>query len=360
MQEREPRAVAAYRVEFERLGRRVSGTTEDVSRSGLFVRTSEFLPAGEVVELFVYVDEVLPVRVVARVAHVLSHEAARALGREPGMGFELLEQDPVRLDALRRQLASHLGEAQAARARVPVTGIRAVVAEEGEPLLRRLSTALHEAGFAVRTARNGAEAYSACLTEPPDVLLSADRMPLMDGWTLLKRLRAHPMLARIPVVLMTDQGSELARLTAYRMGARDFIEKPFTDEEIILRLVAVSAQTRRTAESVILRGRIAEVGLGTLLSLLDFERKSGLLLLLAGGDVATLFIAEGRVVKVDPTPDHLTPTQRLLEILDWSEGRFEFIASDVVGRDEIALPTSRLLLEHARLRDEGVRAGDDD
>jgi hypothetical protein len=144
------------------------------------------------------------------------------------------------------------------------------------------------------------------------------------------------------------------------MGARDFLAKPFTDEEIILRLRAVSAQSRRTAESVILRGRIAEVRLGTLLSLLDFERKSGLLLLISRGEIATLFVAEGRVVKVDPTPDHLTPTRRLLEILDWTAGRFEFIMSDVVGRDEIALPTSALLLEHARLRDEAGRPEGDD
>ena len=363
MRDREPRAVATYKVEFERLGRRVSATTEDVSRRGVFVRTGEFLPAGNVVELFIYLDELLPVRIVSRVAHVLSRDAARALGREPGMGFEFLEQDPGRLVALQRHLSRHLESAASARSSVAGAGIRAVVADPGARLLERLVAVLVDAGMQVQAAQDGAGAYSACLGEQPDVLLAADQMPVMDGWTLLNRMRAHPGLAHVPVVLMSEQASEVARLTAYRMGARDFIQKPFTDEEIILRLKAVSVQTRRTAESVILRGKVAEVGLGTLLSLMEFERKSGLLLLMARGEVATLFIAEGRVVKVDPTPDHLTPTQRLLEILDWTEGRFEFLISDVVGRDEIALPTSRLLLEHARQRDEASRgavSGDGD
>jgi hypothetical protein len=96
MRQRDPRAVATYKVEFDRLGKRITASTEDVSRRGLFVRTVEFLPAGEVVELFVFLDPQIPVRMVSRVAHVLSREGARALGREPGMGFEFLEHDPAR------------------------------------------------------------------------------------------------------------------------------------------------------------------------------------------------------------------------------------------------------------------------
>jgi two-component system response regulator MtrA len=352
MQQRDPRAVASYKVEFDRLGRRVVASSEDVSRRGLFVRTLEFLPVGEVVELFVFLDPQVPVRMVSRVAHVLSRDAARALGREPGMGFAFLEHDPARLEALRGHLAQHIRSAAASREPVPVS-TRLVVADSSPTLLERISQALGAVGFEVATALDGGAAYQACIAQRPDVLLTADYLPVMDGWTLMRRFRAHPMLVDVPVVLMSDQTGDLTRLSAYRIGARDFIQRPFTDEELALRLKAVSVQSKRTAEQVILRGRIAEVGVATLLSMLDFERKSGLLLLISQKAVVTLFLADGRVVKIDPVPDERTPRERLLDLLDWTEGRFEFLMSDVVGRDEIDFATPELLLEHARQRDDG-------
>lgn len=354
MRQRDPRAVATYKVEFDRLGRRVSASTEDVSRRGLFVRTLEFLPAGEVVELFIFLDPQVPVRMVSRVAHVLSRDAARALGREPGMGFEFLEHDPSRLEALRAHLAQHIRSAAPSREPVPVS-TRVVVADSSPKLLERVAQALGAVGFEVASALDGGAAYQACIAQRPDVLLTADYLPVMDGWTLMRRFRAHPMLYDVPVVLMSDQTGELTRLSAYRMGARDFIQRPFTDEELALRLKAVAAQSKRTAEQVILRGRIAEVGLATLLSMLDFERKSGLLLLISQGAIVTLFLAEGRVVKIDPVPEERTPRERLLDVLDWADGRFEFLMSDVVGRDEIDFATPELLLEHARQKDQGER-----
>ena len=354
MRQRDPRAVATFKVEFDRLGRRIQASTEDVSRRGLFVRTVEFLPAGEVVELFIYLDPHIPVRMVSRVVHVLSRDGARALGREPGMGFEFLEHDPARLEALRVHLTQHIESASPSREPLAVS-TRVVVADESVKLLERVSHALGMVGFEVATARDGGAAYQACIAQRPDVLLTSDYLPVMDGWTLMRRFRAHPHLSEVPIVLMSDQTGDLTRLSAYRMGARDFIQRPFTDEELALRLKAVSAQSKRTAEQVILRGRIAEVGLGTLLSMLDFERKSGLLLLISQGAIVTLFVAEGRVVKIDPVPEARTPRERLLDILDWTEGRFEFLMSDVVGRDEIEYSTPQLLLEHARQKDDGER-----
>lgn len=354
MRQRDPRAVATYKVEFDRLGRRVAASTEDVSRRGVFVRTVDFLPAGEVVELFIFLDPQIPVRMVSRVVHVLSRDAARALGREAGMGFEFLEHDPARLEALRSHLAQHIESAATSRERMP-NSTRLVAADASSKLLERVSQALGAVGFEVATAQDGGAAYQACLAQRPDVMLTADYLPVMDGWTLMRRFRAHPMLADVPIVLMSDQTGDLTRLSAYRMGARDFIQRPFTDEELALRLKAVAAQSKRTAEQVILRGRIAEVGLATLLSMLDFERKSGLLLLISHGAIVTLFVAEGQVVKIDPVPDGRSPRERLLDILDWTDGRFEFLMSDVVGRDEIEFATPQLLLEHARQKDTGER-----
>ena len=102
---REPRVVATFNVAYERLGKRVVVQSEDVSRRGLFLRTTDFLPVGDVLELEIKVGGDMAVTVVSRVAHVLSEPAARSLGREPGMGFEFLEEDRARLYKLHLQLA---------------------------------------------------------------------------------------------------------------------------------------------------------------------------------------------------------------------------------------------------------------
>ena len=353
---REQRVFSACQVEFERLGSRVRGTSQDISRHGLFVRTTEFLPVGDVRELFIHVPSGKVVSLIARVAHILSEQGARALGRQPGMGFEFLELDPERLARLNAYLDSLIDEPRR-ELENPMRQIRVVVGEGSTRLLERLTNALGEGGFTVDAAQSGAEAYSACLGAAPDLLLIADDMPVMDGWTLIQMLVARPRAPEIAIVLMSEDASDITRLKAYRMGVRDFIHKPFTDEELVIRLRhLVSPSARPDSDRVGLKGSLGEIGVGTLLSLLDFERKSGILAVIADHGVARIFVASGRIVKVD-TPSTLgaEPVPRLMKILDWNKGSFEFIACEVVGKDEIGLPTQHLLLEHARLRDEEHR-----
>lgn len=351
MQSREQRVVAELRVEFPRLGRRVSAVTTDVSKRGIFVTTRDYLPAGEVVELNIFLDELVPVRIVSRVVHILSVDAARALGREPGMGLEFLENDSVRLEALRKQLGKHFEQVRPPRAREQ----KLIVADASPRLVERLVAVLQDAGFQVTPAGSGSEVYEAAQSVNPHGILVSDVLPVMDGWRLLKRLKSHPALSAIPVAMTSSAEGDLSRVSAYRMGAADFIRKPFADEELVLRMDTLVAHHRPTAEQSILRGRLAEISTGTLLSLFEFERKSGLLILTGHGQLATLFLAEGRVVKVDPIPDGMSSKDYLMQVLDWHEGRFEFLLSEVVGGDDIEMATSQLLLEHARLRDEASR-----
>jgi len=238
----------------------------------------------------------------------------------------------------------------------PVGALRIVIGEDQVLLRQGIVRLLGDAGFEVDLAQSGAEAYSACLSRPPAILLLADELPVMDGWMLIGMLAAHVKLAEVAIVLMSADASDITRLKAYRLGVRDFIHKPFTDEELAIRLKRLaSPQQRPEPERVVLRGSVAEIGVGTLLSLLDFERKSGILIVVAEDAVARVFVAGGRVVKVESSAGDAQPRARLMGVLDWSKGSFEFIACDVVGRDEIGLPTQHILLEHARVRDEASK-----
>lgn len=340
-------------MEFERLDRSVVAESEDLSRRGVFVRTEELLPAGSVVELDITLPNLIRVGIIARVAHLLAPSSARALGRRPGMGFEFLERDTEGRERLAEYLDDLIEEVTPPPQPIPQR-LQVLVADPSEPLLDRLSMALGGAGYEVITFANGAEAFSASLERAPDILITAAEMPLMDGWTLVKMMAARPSLCDVPVLLMDEDASDITRLQAYRLGVRDFVHKPFTDEEMILRLRRIPIDDQAATERVALRGTLGPIAIATLLSLLEFERKSGILVLLREAQAARLFVATGRVVKVEASgvAESDDPRVRLMTVLDWHDGNFEFTACEVVGGDEIGMGTTALLMEHARVRDE--------
>lgn len=351
---RAPRVVARCKVEFERLDRRVVAESEDLSRRGAFVRTDELLPTGAVTELDLTLPDGTPFRVFARVAHLLSPSAARALGRHVGMGFEFLE-----VEGGADVFAQHLDDLIEGLTPPPAAVadvLHLVLAEPTAPLRARMATALASAGFIVEDFADGASAYAACAHRPPDGIITATQMEGLDGATLVRSLAAHPRLAAVPVVMVSDDASDLTRLEAFRAGVRDYITRPFLDEELVIRVRRATALAPRgLGEGGMLRGDLAEISVATLLSLFEFERKSGILVVVDGTRAARLFVAAGRVVKVELGKSDAPARARLMAVLDWAAGHFEFSGCEVVGADEIGLPTTQLLLEHARVRDEHGR-----
>lgn len=345
------------RVEFERMDQHVSAESEDLSRNGVFVRTEELLPVGAVTEVTLTLPDGARFRVIARVAHLLSPSAARALGRHVGMGFQFLETDSQGRDALIGYLEELIDELTPPPQPLP-EGVRIVVAEPSPPLLERIAIALDQAGFIVDAFPDAAEALAAC-AQPPEVVVTAVEMEGMDGWTLFRAMAANPRLDHVPVVFISDDPSDMTRLQAYRLGVRDYITRPFIEEELVIRLGRlVGHDPRGSGETTMLSGSLGEISIPTLLSLLDFERKSGILLLLSDHhQAARLFVAEGRIVKVEAGDPEDPPRERLMSVLDWTSGTFEFTSCEVVGSDEIGANTSALLLEHARIRDEARHQG---
>jgi CheY-like chemotaxis protein len=351
---REQRIISRCEVEFERLGDRVHAVSEDLSVRGMFVRTDELLAVGAVVDLDIQLPDGGALKASARVVHLLTPAAARVLGRRPGMGFEFADIDTES----RQRLIAHLdrlNEEVVPRRLDPLSHSFAVVADGSQPLLDRVSNALTGIGFETLLFRSGAEALAACHELIPDVVVAALDMPSMDGLTLLGRLKAKAQLADVPVVLMSDDASDFTRLLAYRLGVTDVIPKPFTDEELCIRVRRAAVEARRPPAEPVLRGSLSEISVATLLSLFEFERKSGILILRRDDQAAKLFIAAGREVKVDTEGAPHDPRTSVMNLLDWRIGRFEFSACEVIAGDELGLMTQQLLLEHARLRDEEAR-----
>lgn len=319
-----------------------------MSLRGVFIRTEALLPVGEETELRLTLPTGKVLAMQARVAHMLTPSSARAVGRHPGMGFELMGGPDM---SYRAHLRDHIDRVRAdvANAKLSTT-TQAIVVEPSSPLRFRMERCLESAGFKVTVCVSATAALDTCKAKQPDVIVCAAKVDGFGGVDLAYAMADHGTLAAVPLVLTGDD-SDLSRLEAYRAGIRDYVPKPFLDEELVIRVHRVVAAVAPRANPG-LHGNLADIGLGTLLSLFEFERKSGVLLLLRDGEVARVFVAEGKVLKVEANISIGQPRQRMMQLLDWRAGHFEFSPCPVAGRDELQLSTTQLLLEHARQTDE--------
>lgn len=220
-----------------------------------------------------------------------------------------------------------------------------------DPFLKR--------GDRVRAVADGLEALSMCVADPPDVILTDVNMPRMDGWQLLRMIRARPNLGGVPVVFLTSLDGDEERLKGYQLGVDAYIPKPFHPDELLMRVHRVVRRRRQAAEAETagtLRGDLDNVSPSSLLSFLAVERKTGILLLV-GERVARLFMREGRALRVEIEGANVGLSSRdaLMDLLDWQTGQFEFTAERVGGVDEIRAAISALVLDHARIQDERDR-----
>ncbi|MBZ0235224.1 MAG: response regulator [Deltaproteobacteria bacterium] len=350
MQRRVARIVLNLTVELTAGGQTIRAVSQDVTPFGMFIRMGTPLPVGSVVELAI-APSGARLTTTATVVHSLTETEARALGRKPGIGV-------VFRDALRNQADL---EFQAEIIKMIETNpqhdpasdeLRIVVADPQTRLLERLSTALGHAGFTVYTATNGMEALGAVLSREPDVVLAERDMPVMDGLRLLEEMGRQPELAAIPVILMSENATDLVRLQALQLGAVDCLPKPFTTLEVVLRARRLGRVGRREGERVLLRGAVEQLGLPSLLTMLEQERKTGVLRLTRDETVAWLSFVDGRLVRARASDKRDDSRATLMRILDWTAGHFELSAGSADGDPELDDSVTHLLLEHARVTDE--------
>jgi DNA-binding response OmpR family regulator len=99
----------------------------------------------------------------------------------------------------------------------------------------------------VEVAANGAKAFEAALERHPEIILADVLMPGLDGFDLLKQVRAHPELRRIPVVLLTARAGEEAAIEGLLAGADDYVAKPFSPRELVARVATAAERARAEA-----------------------------------------------------------------------------------------------------------------
>ena len=111
-----------------------------------------------------------------------------------------------------------------------------LVVDDTPDILRLLSEVLSADGFAVRAADSGELALASAFLHPPDLVLLDVRMPKMDGFEVCRRLKGDPRTERIPVIFLSGVTEMGGRIEGFRLGAVDFLLKPFEREELLVRV----------------------------------------------------------------------------------------------------------------------------
>ena len=108
--------------------------------------------------------------------------------------------------------------------------------DDDRNILTSVSIALENEGYTVQTYTDGASALDGLQISPPDIAIFDIKMPRMDGMELLRRLRQH---SELPVIFLTSKDEEIDELFGFKMGADDFIRKPFSQRLLVERVRAV-------------------------------------------------------------------------------------------------------------------------
>lgn len=105
--------------------------------------------------------------------------------------------------------------------------------DDDRNILTSVTIALEAEGFRVRTYPDGQRAYEALSTNPADLAVFDIKMPRMDGMELLRKIRE---VTTMPVIFLTSKDEEIDQLLGLRMGADDYIAKPFSQRLLIERI----------------------------------------------------------------------------------------------------------------------------
>ncbi len=114
-----------------------------------------------------------------------------------------------------------------------------LVVEDNQADRARLEALLSAAGYRVTSAGNGTEALASVKRQKPDAILMDVNMPVMDGFAATRALRADAETKDIPVVLVTAKDQKADKAWGQMLGAKGYVTKPFTDEQVLQQVRAL-------------------------------------------------------------------------------------------------------------------------
>lgn len=120
---------------------------------------------------------------------------------------------------------------------------RILIVEDEADILHLLTYNIHSAGFEVLTAVDGHAALAIVRQDLPNLVVLDLMIPGIDGFEVCKELKRNKQTRDIPVIMLTAKGEEIDRIVGLELGADDYVVKPFSPRELVLRIRAVLRRT---------------------------------------------------------------------------------------------------------------------
>jgi CheY-like chemotaxis protein len=111
-----------------------------------------------------------------------------------------------------------------------------LVVDDSQPIATIIEVALKKEGYDVSVGQDGVEGLKIALAEKPDLIICDSVMPRMDGFALIRAIRANPATSKIPMILLTSKASGEDEQRAFEAGFLDFISKPVQPIRIVSRV----------------------------------------------------------------------------------------------------------------------------
>ena len=130
--------------------------------------------------------------------------------------------------------------------------MRLLVVEDENDIRQLLRFNLEREGYAVLEADNGLDGLRTASLELPDLVVLDLMLPGLDGCEVCRRLKAQTATADTPVLMLTARGEEVDRIEGFTLGADDYVVKPFSVKELVLRIRAILRRSDRSEPGAVL------------------------------------------------------------------------------------------------------------
>jgi DNA-binding response OmpR family regulator len=228
--------------------------------------------------------------------------------------------------------------------------------------VRVLEVSLRKVGYSVTTASDGLDALAKAESLAPELILTDTKLPGLDGYALVRKLKERPESATIPVLFLTNQRSTEDKIRGLELGVDDYLTKPIFVRELLARVHLALA--RRAQETIATKpestsgrtrfvGSTRDMAVVDLLQTFEISRKSGVVNLRNGEAQARIYFRDGKVI--DAELGRLHGEEAVYRTLIWNEASFEVDFKPVTNDDLIGVSTQALLMEGMRHVDEWGR-----
>lgn len=199
-------------------------------------------------------------------------------------------------------------------------------------------------------AEDGETAMEKASKDAPDLILSDVAMPGIDGFEFYSRLQKNPKTASIPLIFVSGQKEAAEQLKGLRMGAADYVTKPFDLKALQKTVDNVFAKAEK--QKIDFGGNLESMNLEDIIQIIEMNVKTGELMFTVNNDqhIGSVFFKEGRIIYA--ITGSLEGEEALYELISRNEGYAGFYSKTIDMPEKISGSNMSLLLECARMQDD--------